>query len=537
MKFSLITLLLLFIITQQSDYEIDLINSKNRKIGYEEYFNKDSNELKIDNNDYSPDLCQKRPNPLDPNYFYVIPIIKAKLYKESQSIEFKSRCFKEVKATINIFSKKLLEINLHTKGKKSLLCTDTFLIHTTNINKIVSILTVGNHKIKIKNLSQNDIDEIKINSIKILGFCQGIISSIKSLFMSIKLYLGGMGLNPKNPIPFLRPKVPKYLEEANIQMLKLYNHYKVKQRNNKLVIMDKKNIHTGDFIGVHRVDGLGSMIQMGTGSHVGHAAVAAWINGELYILESQDSPNWPKKGIQKNKYEDFVKYAMDTERSVVILPMKEEIRKKFNEKKAIEWFLNEAEGLDYGYKNFIFSWIDTKNNNLPFITQHELIELIFSIIEKFNRKLSDKMVGEGLNMRLGTKGLTIPEIIAKAARKGLTFEDLLAVPERDEWVYSNGKNFVCSAFVTYFYKVGGLFDGVDIQAREFTPRDVYMLDFWDTNYNRPKECVEADPDLPYCQIMGKFKVELPGYSTIHPYSKMNERCPTQGPDFKRPNKC
>ena len=140
-------------------------------------------------------------------------------------------------------------------------------------------------------------------------------------------------------------------------------------------------------------------------------------------------------------------------------------------------------------------------------------------------------------MRLGTKGLTIPEIIAKAARKGLTFEDLLAVPERDEWVYSNGKNFVCSAFVTYFYKVGGLFDGVDIQAREFTPRDVYMLDFWDTNYNRPKECVEADPDLPYCQIMGKFKVELPGYSTIHPYSKMNERCPTQGPDFKRPNKC
>ena len=149
MKLPLITFLILFIITYQSDYEIDLTNVNNRKIGYEEYFNKESNELNIDKNDYSPDLCEKRPNPLDPNYFYIIPIIKAKLYKESQSIEFKSRCFKKVTATIKIFSKKLLEINLHTKEKKSLLCTDTFLIHTTNINKIVSILTVGNHKIKI----------------------------------------------------------------------------------------------------------------------------------------------------------------------------------------------------------------------------------------------------------------------------------------------------------------------------------------------------------------------------------------------------
>ena len=539
MKFSQISFLLLLILTQQQDeIEIDLSNSENRKIGFDNFFKDEStNDLKIKERDFTEDLCQKRPNPLDPNFYYVIPTIKAKLYKEFQQVKFTSRCFKEITATFKSFDKNKILLTLETKGKKKFLCTDTFLIHTSNINKIVPILTNGNHKIKIKHLTQNDIDEIKYNSIKILGFCQGIISSIKSLFMSIKLYLGGMGLNPKNPIPFLRPKVPEYLEKANIEMLKLYNNYTCKPRKNNLVKMNKKNIHTGDFVGVHRVDGLGSMIQMGTGSHIGHAAVAAWIDGELYVLESQDSPNWPKKGIQKNKYEDFVKYAMDTERSVVILPMKEELRKKFNEKKAIQWFLKEAEGLDYGYKNFIFSWIDTKDKNLPFITSHELVEIIFSIIEKFNRKLSEKMVGEGLNLRLGTKGLSIPEIIAKAAKKGMSFEELLAIPERDEWVYSNGKNFVCSAFVTYFYKVGGLFNGIDIQAREFTPRDIYMLDFWDKNYKRPKECVDADPDLPYCQIMGKFKVELPGYSSVHPYSKMNEKCPTQGPKFERPNKC
>jgi len=103
--------------------------------------------------------------------------------------------------------------------------------------------------------------------------------------------------------------------------------------------------------------------------------------------------------------------------------------------------------------------------------------------------------------------------------------------------YSDGLNYVCSCFVTAFYKHGGLFDGMEIQPGEFTPKDVYQLDIFDKEYKRPKECVDADPNLPYCQIMGKFRVDLPGYSTIKPYSNMNERCPSIGPDFIREEGC
>ncbi len=58
--------------------------------------------------------------------------------------------------------------------------------------------------------------------------------------------------------------------------------------------------------------------------------------------------------------------------------------------------------------------------------------------------------------------------------------------------------FVCSAYVASVYKAAGLFDDLAINAVEFTPRDVYMLDFFDKNFVRPQACIDADPNLPYC---------------------------------------
>ena len=147
------------------------------------------------------------------------------------------------------------------------------------------------------------------------------------------------------------------------------------------------------------------------------------------------------------------------------------------------------------------------------------------------------MMGEALNMRVGTRNLTISQATAEGARQGKTFEELVAMPEIDGWIYSDGPNYVCSCFVTAFYKAGGLFDGLSIQANEFTPKDVYSLNFFDKNYKRPQACIDADPELPDCQIMGKFKVDLPTYSSIDPYDHMNENCPSLGPDFVRPADC
>lgn len=70
-----------------------------------------------------------------------------------------------------------------------------------------------------------------------------------------------------------------------------------------------------------------------------------------------------------------------------------------------------------------------------------------------------------------------------------------------------------------------------------TPKDVYTLTIYDRNFNVPKKCKVNDPTLPYCQIMGRWLMELPGYSTIEQYPHMAEKCPTMAPDYFRPEGC
>ena len=74
-------------------------------------------------------------------------------------------------------------------------------------------------------------------------------------------------------------------------------------------------------------------------------------------------------------------------------------------------------------------------------------------------------------------------------------------------------------------------------ATEQSPKDVYMIDVFDLDRERPRQCVKNDPDLPYCQLLGKYKFKIEDASTIKPYAHMNERCPSVAPDYERPHGC
>jgi hypothetical protein len=52
----------------------------------------------------------------------------------------------------------------------------------------------------------------------------------------------------------------------------------------------------------------------------------------------------------------------------------------------------------------------------------------------------------------------------------MSFEQLLIIPEKDEWVYSDGKSTTCVAFILEMYKEAGLFApfSESIQVTEFT---------------------------------------------------------------------
>lgn len=62
-------------------------------------------------------------------------------------------------------------------------------------------------------------------------------------------------------------------------------------------------------------------------------------------------------------------------------------------------------------------------------------------------------------------------------RRGMSFDQLLTIPEQDEWVYSDGKSTTCVAFILAMYKEAGIFApfSESIQVTEFTVSDISCL--------------------------------------------------------------
>jgi len=491
----------------------------------------------------SEDHCDVRKDATKEDFYYFLPSLKALLTPlKNEETTFVNGCFANNVASLIKFSKEETIISITSSKPTSTFCKDSYWLSTSGIHDIKFAVLHGEHKITWKNLSDDDMAEIKVNGIRIFSFCQGMFTSLDSLFNSLKLYIGGLGKNPDSWIPIMRPSVPAYMEKANIDFLSRFANWNLTSRNEagqSILDIDESEIKTGDFIAIYRLDGLDPLIMFGSGSHLGHSAVAVWVDGVLNVFESQDGWYWPKRGIQRNTWKQWVQWAHAADFNVAILPIRDEIRQNFNVTAAIEWFESGIEGLNYGYHNFLFSWLDTARENLPNVVDTEVLLSVFSILEKITKPTADTILSQALNMRLSTKNLTIPQATAEAARRNMTFEEMLAMPEIEGWAYTDGKNYVCSCFVIAFWRALGVFGNIDIIPTEFTPKDIYQLNIFDQSYKdkRPQSCKDADPELEYCQVIGKYQVQLTGYNTITPYAHMNEKCPSIAPDYIRREGC
>ena len=168
--------------------------------------------------------------------------------------------------------------------------------------------------------------------------------------------------------------------------------------------------------------------------------------------------------------------------------------------------------------------------------------ILWKIVEDYQPELSDIMFSQAINKRLGVEGKNISELAMLAAEKGMSLLDVMAMPEQDGWIYQglepkDGESYVCSAYFAAIYKAAGFFEDLDINATEFTPMDVPNLRFWDETSPRPDACVEADPDLPYCQLLGKYRIIHPYYNSIDPYDHMFEQCKINWPTYERDPGC
>lgn len=66
--------------------------------------------------------------------------------------------------------------------------------------------------------------------------------------------------------------------------------------------------------------------------------------------------------------------------------------------------------------------------------------------------------------------LALPEILVETEKRGSSFDELLTIPEQDDWIYTDGKSTSCVVFILEMYKEAGVFGsiGSSIQVTEFT---------------------------------------------------------------------
>lgn len=86
--------------------------------------------------------------------------------------------------------------------------------------------------------------------------------------------------------------------------------------------------------------------------------------------------------------------------NVAVLPLRPEIREKFSNAKAAEWFKT-VEGLPYGYHNFLFGWLDVPEKNVPPVATMELLYVVFAHFEHMFFGIAkggvQSLMGEALN--------------------------------------------------------------------------------------------------------------------------------------------
>ncbi|KAG6532719.1 hypothetical protein ZIOFF_006569 [Zingiber officinale] len=403
-------------------------------------------------------------------------------------------------------------------------------------NKSKSQFGGGTLHIKVRNLDceeeEPQFDQVKNHGVSIFLMESGMIGTLQALWDVFPLFTNtGWG------------------ESSNLAFLEKHMGATFEQRPQPWIsTINVNDIHSGDFFAISKIrgrwGGFETLEKWVSGAYAGHTAVCLKDSeGKLWIGESGHENEKGEDIIVILPWEEWWEFELtkdDSNPHIALLPLHPDIRAKFNNTAAWE-YAKSMSNKPYGYHNMIFSWIDTISGNYPPPLDSHVVASVMTMWNKIQPAYAANMWNEALNKRLGTEGLDLPEIIVEAEKNGTSFDELLTIPEQDDWIYSDGKSTSCVAFILELYKAAGLFDPIasSIQVTEFTIRDAYTLNFFESNSSRlPEWCNKYDDvKLPYCQIKGRYRMELPDYNSMEPYPHMNERCPSLPPYYERTSYC
>lgn len=466
-------------------------------------------------------------------YFHFFPAHKGKLYKIGDKFNFNNKCFQFNSIEILNITKRELIIKLVTNKPRETLCSDTYLFMTSSIQQVKFIFFKGEHIIRFTDLSETELLEISINGFRVFSFCQNIVYAFWSLLITGNFMSSNPPLSTQGYMQYLFAIPVEKIEDRHTLFLKNYANmeFPIRKGWEDKVIDVEPLIQSGDFFGGAMLSsGESCFILYTSGGQISHSAMALRVDGELFVVEMEDD------GVVFLKYKDFLQNQINTHHSIAWFPLREEIRKRFNAEKAIEW-VKKRVGTPYGMRNIVTANVDTVIGGQPDFLSLEHFMFSATYLEKANPELAKTLILDSLSKRISQENLTLVKLTEELVKRNLTFEEVLLMPESDDYLYYGEENWICSAMIANIWKIGGLFGDNEINSHEFTSRDITLLDIFDTNFTRPEICEKADPGLPYCMILGRHRLVINGYNTVPISSHMYERCPNRPPHYSRQKDC
>ncbi|KAK2962834.1 hypothetical protein BLNAU_2269 [Blattamonas nauphoetae] len=323
----------------------------------------------------------------------------------------------------------------------------------------------------------------------------------------------------------------------------------------------EKALRSGDVLACFSLSGLSAVNSMLTGALVSHVALVVRENvrdekrgslrEEVFVFETTtndylDESGEKKDGFKKTPFKKWYSAYNSHKYLVSVLPLRSSLHSLFNSTAAIDWF--HTHRTTFSFRTFPFVTIDTAAESLPTFLSPPSVDLLAVLVEKWKGEFVKSLFVEGISKRFEetqTKrcldaGIqcscsSYSECLTQANRLGINLWDIIAIPEDDNWLYENGESLVCASVVLRMLRAGGLFSEISLNTNEFSPRDVTMLNIFDSNEisTRFAEICgdEKDTERGYCQIMGKFEMDLPLFNTVEPYNHMNEKCRMRDPDW------
>lgn len=465
----------------------------------------------------------------------LLPSFVGSVSPTNGSIEWKGACFFDNEARLEFTGGDRGlgggVLHLKTSAAHSWTCMDLYVFATPYRITWDYYFSARDHTLKFESWEEEaELEYVKQHGISVFLMPSGMLGTLLSLVDVLPLF--------SNTV---------WGQNANLEFLKKHMGATFEKRSRPwCATINPDDVHSGDFLALSKIrgrwGGFETLEKWVTGAFAGHTAVCLKDEfGNLWVGESGHENEKGEEIIVVIPWDEWWELSLKDESNpqVVLLPLHPDVRAKFNSTAAWEYARSMA-GKPYGYHNMIFSWIDTIADNYPPPLDAHLVISVMSMWTRVQPAYAANMWNEALNKRLGTEDLDLYGILAESERQGITFDQLLTIPEQDDWVYSDGKSTTCVAFILAMYKEAGILGPYanSIQVTEFTIRDAYMLKIFEDNITRlPSWCNNEIDQLPFCQILGEYKMELPEYNTLEPYANMNEYCPSLPPTYERPARC